>query len=161
MAYQDWANLSRCGLSSTITPAGRIGNGLPTQSHSDSADELRFIGQIQGNNLSQTQAGAVEQQFTPAGRLNSTKPTGVGEAYIEHSIRAPDGVNLNEQVLSTRVSSVITSISGGTIHTYYKMQGYYVAGAAYETWVSIDSPSLTPPSGHSLINIAVVGKWSQ
>lgn len=50
------------------------------------------------------------------------------------------------------------SIVGGTT-TYYKMRGYYVAGSVYETYVVVGSPSATPPSGHALIEVAIVATW--
>jgi hypothetical protein len=56
--------------------------------------------------------------------------------------------------------NVQTGLQSGlpsTIHTY-KMRGYYAAGATYETWVSIGSPSVTPPSGHTLLDVEVVGQ---
>ena len=42
---------------------------------------------------------------------------------------------------------------------FYKIRGYYAAGATFETWVSqyADSP---PPSGHTLQNISVVDTWT-
>ena len=46
----------------------------------------------------------------------------------------------------------------GVVH-YYKMRGYYVAGAVFETWVAIGSPSSTPPSGHTLQHVQVVGSF--
>ncbi len=43
------------------------------------------------------------------------------------------------------------------LQTYYKMQGWYATGSVYETWTSSGQPNLTPPSGHTLTDIAVVG----
>jgi hypothetical protein len=40
-------------------------------------------------------------------------------------------------------------------NTLYYMRGYYVAGLAWETWTSRGSPSTTPPSGHTLVNIVI------
>jgi len=55
------------------------------------------------------------------------------------------------------------SIEGGGggpgVTTYYKMRGYYVAGAVYETWVVTEEPSVTPPSGHVLTNVVIVSTW--
>jgi len=48
---------------------------------------------------------------------------------------------------------------GPTVTTYYKMRGYYVAGAVYETWVVTGDPSVTPPSGHTLTNVVIVSTW--
>jgi hypothetical protein len=43
---------------------------------------------------------------------------------------------------------------------YFQMRGYYAAGAAFETWTTTNAPSTSPPSGHSLTGLAVVGRWS-
>lgn len=45
------------------------------------------------------------------------------------------------------------------VFRYYKMRGYYATGAAYETWVAIGAPSSSPPSGHTLTNVQVVGSF--
>jgi hypothetical protein len=37
----------------------------------------------------------------------------------------------------------------------YKMRGYYMVGQVYETWISQNFPSYTPPSGHTLINVII------
>jgi hypothetical protein len=44
--------------------------------------------------------------------------------------------------------------------TYYKMCGYYVAGSAFEVWVSTGTPTNTPPSGHTLTNIFIAATWT-
>ena len=38
---------------------------------------------------------------------------------------------------------------------HFKMRGYYVAGATYETFVVVGIPSNNPPSGHPLINVII------
>jgi hypothetical protein len=44
-------------------------------------------------------------------------------------------------------------VSGGTAAlSIYKNEGYYVAGAAWETWLTSGDPSTVPPSGHTLTN---------
>ncbi len=165
MASTDWSKIGRRGLFSAITPLGRTADGynytgLPGGTHTDSADENRFVGQTQPISYGAAIVGQTQSLQTIAGRINTVKPTTVGEAYVETNPVQNSG-NLNpEQVLSSRTNSIITNVTGSTVHTYYKMQGYNVGSAAYETWVSTDAPSLTPPSGHSLINIAVVGKWT-
>lgn len=50
------------------------------------------------------------------------------------------------------------NVSGGAT-TYYKMRGYYVTGAVYETYTVTGSPSSSPPSGHTLIDVAIVATW--
>lgn len=166
MASTDWLKIGRRGLTSFITPLGKTADGynytgLPSGTHTDSADENRFVGQTQPIYYGAAIVGETQSLQTVAGRINVIKPTGVGEAYIETNPVQTSGNSNPEQVLSQRTNSIITSVSGTTVQTYYKMQGYYVTGAVYETWVAIGAPNLTPPSGHSLINISVVGKWSQ
>jgi hypothetical protein len=159
MASTDWSRVARSGYSSLITPLGTASSvtGLPDGYHSDSNDETRFIGQAQGNVLSEAQVGEIQLGLTPAGRVNTAVPTGGGEIYFEFHTSAPSGTNTQEQVISSRYSNL--SGTGGLIETvtvYYKMQGYYIPGAVYETWVAANAPNNTPPSGHSLINIVVV-----
>jgi hypothetical protein len=60
-----------------------------------------------------------------------------------------------------RASTLVSpGLIGGGIPasiTYYKMQGWYAAGSTYETWTSANAPNSTPPSGHTLSDIKVVG----
>ena len=50
--------------------------------------------------------------------------------------------------------------AGSSATTYYKMRGYYVIGSVYEVYVVTGSPSSTPPSGHTLTNVAVIDTWT-
>jgi hypothetical protein len=52
--------------------------------------------------------------------------------------------------------------ASGTVSStiYYKMRGYYITGAVYEVYVVTGSPSSTPPSGHTLTNVAVIDTWT-
>lgn len=159
MGSTDWSRVARSGLSSAITSLGTVttNTGLPDGYRTDSADETRFIGASQGDILTEAQVGEIQTGFTPAGRVNTVKPTGVGETYFEFHTTAPTGTDTQEQVVSSRYSNLTGT--GGLIESvtvYYKMQGYYVAGATYETWVGVNAPNNFPPSGHSLINIVVV-----
>ena len=38
----------------------------------------------------------------------------------------------------------------------FKMRGWYVIGGVYEVWTSTGTPNLTPPSGHTLLDIVIV-----
>lgn len=38
----------------------------------------------------------------------------------------------------------------------YKNQGWYAAGAVWESWVTTGAPSTAPPSGHTLTNLSYV-----
>lgn len=50
-----------------------------------------------------------------------------------------------------RGGSLARFVSGGvSALTIYKNEGYYVAGSVWETWLTSDAPSITPPSGHTL-----------
>lgn len=62
-----------------------------------------------------------------------------------------------EDLGATYSTSPVGGRGGLTSITYYKMQGWYVAGSAYETWVAVNAPNSTPPSGHTLTDITVVG----
>lgn len=167
MASTDWTKVARRGLTSSITPLGRTADGynytgLPNGKHIDSADENRFVGQTQPIFYSGVITGQIQSLQTVAGRVNAVKPTGVGEAYVEINPVLNSGNNNNEQILSSRTNTIISGVNSGLIpHTYYKMQGYFVSGAVYETWVSVDAPNFTPPSGHSLINIVIVSIFRQ
>lgn len=165
MASTDWSKIARRGLTSAITPLGRTADGynytgLPNGTHSDSCDENRFIGQTQPIYFGAAQVGQTQSLQTIAGRINTIKPTTVGEAYVEINPVSNSGNTNAEQVLSSRTNSIITNTTSSVKHVYYKMQGYFVSGAVTETWIAIDAPNFTPPSGHSLINIAVVGQWT-
>lgn len=163
MGSTDWSRVARSGFTSAISSLGTAttNTGLPDGYRTDSADETRFIGFAQPNTQFGAQVGEIELGFTSAGRVNTVKPTGVGESYFEFHVGPPDGDNSQEQVISSRYSNL--SSTGGLIETvtvYYKMQGYYVPGSVYETWVAINAPNNFPPSGHSLINIVVVAVFS-
>lgn len=61
-----------------------------------------------------------------------------------------------------RLSTVFPGVGGSAglpaVNTYYKMQGWYAAGSVYETWISVNSPNTTPPSGHTLTGVKVVSQ---
>lgn len=163
MGSTDWSHVARSGYTSAISSLGitTTNTGLPDGYRTDSADETRFIGFAQPNVQFSALVGEVESQITPAGRVNAIKSSGAGEAYFEFHTSPPDGDNNQEQVISSRYSNL--SSTGGLVETvtlYYKMQGYYVPGAVYETWVAINAPNTFPPSGHSLTNIVVVSVFS-
>lgn len=163
MGSTDWSRVARSGFSSAISSLGTTttNTGLPDGYRTDSASEILFIGQQQPNIQFGAVVGEIQSQITPAGRVNLTQSTGEGESYFEFHVGPPDGENQQDQVISSRYSNL--SSTGGLIETvtvYYKMQGYYVTGAVYETWVATNAPNTTPPSGHSLINIVVVSVFS-
>ena len=44
-------------------------------------------------------------------------------------------------------------------NTYFKVQGYNPLTGTYEVWHCRGTPLLLPPSGHNLLNVAVVASW--
>ena len=161
MASTDW-NVAHNGLSSPISPLGRSGTAFPALSSSgaqgDSYNDQILLGPVQPNLESDAQVG-LTSTITPAGRVNNTVPSGQGQVYAEFS-QAQNAVDVPDVVvISGRVSN-IGSVIGIVENAYYKMQGYYVAGATYETWVGIGSPNTNPPSGHTLINIVIVSVFT-
>jgi hypothetical protein len=161
MASTDW-NIAHTGLSSPISPLGRSGTAFPALSSSgaqgDSYNDQILIGQLQPNLQSDAQVG-LTSKLTPAGRINNNIGTSQGQVYAEFSTTQSAADVPEGAVISGRIAS-IGSITGIVEITYYKMQGYYVAGAVYETWVGIGSPNTNPPSGHTLINITVVSTFT-
>lgn len=52
---------------------------------------------------------------------------------------------------SGRGGSLARFVSGAiTALVTYKNEGWYAAGAAWETWLTSGDPSTVPPSGHTL-----------
>ena len=52
---------------------------------------------------------------------------------------------------SGRGGSLARFVSGAiTASVTYKNEGWYAAGAAWETWLTSDAPATVPPSGHTL-----------
>lgn len=45
-------------------------------------------------------------------------------------------------------------------NTYFKMEGWNPITNQYETWHSMGTPLLDPPSGNTLQNIGVVMTWT-
>jgi hypothetical protein len=41
----------------------------------------------------------------------------------------------------------------------YVLRGWYAAGAHFETWTSVDTIATTPPGGHTLSGVCVVGSF--
>ena len=130
-----------------------------------STDLIARIGQTTNALPSGTQESAIFNQFRDEGRdgysfrvpvfplvgLNQPRDA-VGDKR-SYQINQPFGFIGVNQPRTFDISG-----GGGTV-TYYKMRGYYVTGAVYETYVVSGSPSSTPPSGHVLIDVAIVATW--
>jgi|SRR5215831_832832 len=50
----------------------------------------------------------------------------------------------------------IDASTGSTSTVRYKNQGWYAAGGVFEVWISVNAPSTTPSSGHTLTDISHV-----
>lgn len=104
--------------------------------------------------------GAGQPTYT-SGVFDSAEPN-------QTSPNVPGGVNgaptldhTHPQRFSTLVMPGHLGGGSPSLHvTYYKMRGWYATGSVYETWTSVNSPNFTPPSGHTLTDIAIVGKIS-
>lgn len=48
---------------------------------------------------------------------------------------------------------LVNALTIGDAPPNYKNQGYYVAGSAFEEWISVGLPSTFPPSAHTLTDI--------
>lgn len=55
------------------------------------------------------------------------------------------------------VTTVVSGSGGGSLNSTFIFRGFYAAGNLYETWQGT-SRNTPPPSGHSLIDITVVGE---
>jgi hypothetical protein len=97
--------------------------------------------------------GVMTQLVTPFGVLN----TGQNSILTNHlyspekTFIAPEGISVNLYKASALPGS------GSPQTTVYKLRGYYVAGSTYETYELLNSITLPPPSGHTLIDVTVVG----
>lgn len=95
---------------------------------------------------------AINQSVHDALEPNATRPSMQGGL---------NGAPTLDHSHPNRASTIVMpGLIGGGIPaqiTYYKMQGWYVAGSVYETWTSANAPNSTPPSGHTLSDIKVVG----
>lgn len=106
------------------------------------------------SNIAITYTGTTTNSFTGCSGLYAF---GAGTDVLSELF-----VDLSSTVLDDMYRPV-PNVSGtnydNALITFYKMRGYYVAGAHYETYVVAGAPSTIPPSGHTLINVAVVATW--
>jgi len=132
--------------------------------------------------------GYVTDIIGSLGQTTSSLPSGTQENAVLNNFRA-DGHDGNSAVISTAIPMLpsddnfadrssyqinqpfgfigvnqpisfdVEGGGGGSVTTYYKMRGYYVVGSIYETYVVINNPNTPPPSGHTLIDIAIVSTW--
>lgn len=102
------------------------------------------------------------------GQITSALPTGNQENSVSNNFRIEGHESNSSQinqpygfigVNQPRSFNVTGGGGGGGSTIYYKMRGFFVSGSVYETYVVTGSPSATPPSGHTLIDVAIVSTW--
>lgn len=106
------------------------------------------------NNIVVTYTGITGTSFTGCSGLYSF-PIGTDVLYDT----ASDLSSTMQDDAFRPVQPLGGSTYDNALITFYKMRGFYVAGSVYETYVVAGYPSTIPPSGHSLINVAVVAVW--
>ena len=47
---------------------------------------------------------------------------------------------------------LVNALVIGSAPPIYKNQGYYVAGSAFEEWITVGVPATFPPSAHTLVD---------
>ena len=98
------------------------------------------IGQFSINGVSLTDTGFRTRDlstFTPASTIES------------FNINGRSMVQVNSGFTNVLTSNAVAPVAATTIK--YRMRGYFIAGSAYEFWVTTD-PTSAPPSGNPLIN---------
>lgn len=104
-------------------------------------------------------------------RTSGLSLTGGNSIVISYSsVAMLPGVNGNAASFGSNNSPITNSNAGTTLPTpptatvYYKMVGYYVTGAVYESFVVTGSPTsastTNPNTGHALINTFVAQTWT-
>jgi len=148
MASTERGNIQLRGTKTLLVArAGQFATGLPPVSGTTES-AFPFGMTIEGSDLPSDLPQIVAPQYIAMTRdapadidsLMINQPYGyIGQTYVQPIEIAGTG-------------------GGGGVSYYYKMRGYYVAGAVWETWVNLGSPG-TPPSGHTLQDIVIVSKW--
>jgi hypothetical protein len=136
------------------------------QRKGDTTDIIGRLGQTTSSLPSGTQEYAVLNNFRADGHDGSSAEISAAIPVLpsddnltdrgSYQINQPFGFIGVNQPISFDVEG---GGGGGSVTTYYKMRGYYVVGAVYETYVVANNPNTPPPSGHTLIDIAIVSTW--
>lgn len=148
----------RGSVTTQLTQLDNTGTGLPQQSSTTSFVN-DTVGPADGHDQPSGFAGLRQNGFSLAGGGSAVI------AYIElGSINSG-----NEQTTTISApNSVLTNEQPGTslptpVGKHFKMIGYYVTGAVYESFVVTGSPSpsstTNPNTGHALINTYVANIW--
>jgi hypothetical protein len=152
--------LRRGTTTTNITPIGTTasGTGLPTESTTTSFANDN-VGTASGHDQGSGFSGL---------RQSGISLVGGGSVVISYlSLNSTNSGN--EQTLSTSApNNVITNNNAGIslptpVGKHFKMIGYYVTGAVYESFVVTGSPTpsstTNPNTGHALINTYVANIW--
>lgn len=135
------------------------------QRRGDITDLVGRLGQTTSSLPSGNQENAVLNNFRADGHNGGSFiiPTTIGLLPIDDNQVDRSSYQINQPFgfigINQPRSFDVEGDGGGGITTYYKMRGYYVVGAVYETYVVTGSPSSTPPSGHTLIDVVIVSTW--
>lgn len=102
-------------------------------------------------------SGVITNLVTPTGVFN---PTGHDTKLVTTFSTLMSQYSSGEYgITSNGGSQLAVPANPAVIINYYKMRGFYSIGGVYETWVLTDAPSVTPPSGHVLNNVAIEAFW--
>src|SRR5574337_903917 len=110
--------------------------------------------------------GTVTNRITAIGTTatgTGLPPENVTTSFINESIgnAASFGSN-NSPITNSNAGTTLPTPPTATV--YYKMVGYYVTGAVYESFVVTGSPTsastTNPNTGHALINTFVAQTWT-
>ena len=132
----------------TTNLVGRVGqntSGLPTGNQESAVFQVLSIEDRNGTSFA----------VPIFGLFSLNQPRDIRADKSSFQINQPYGFIGTNQPYSFNIEGG----GGGGVTTYYKMRGYYVVGAVYETYVVINDPNTPPPSGHTLIDIAIVSTW--
>jgi hypothetical protein len=106
------------------------------------------MGRSTGNTIMSTAIDLSPQVDSPAGEpLHNDPNQGQGNSFGSGDLSGPQKLTSSLYPFNTDYDPVSP--------VRFKMRGYYVAGATYESFVVLGAPSNTPPSGHTLINVII------
>lgn len=121
--------------------------------------ELTYMSNLSTERGSTIRRGSGNNFNTPIGTNNQLITADKGYSYSALYYPRESGGYSRNIYIPTQIGG--GGGGGPSLINYYKMRGYYVAGSTYETYVVTGSPSTTPPSGHTLIDVAIVSEWQE
>jgi hypothetical protein len=76
----------------------------------------------------------------------------------DRSLTDPHSSTSITKIPAPRRSTYVGGAYLGGVGKTFKMRGWYSTGSVYEYWTTT-SPSTQPPSGHTLTDITIMGKY--